>query len=243
VFEVKNEQGKVIGNQDMVTLGLRQTWSATCNLRAFNGAEAIQSGAAQIRSQVNNAWYSTFSLPGGAEDFLAFRPTNGKPVGIGFMPNGGRCFVGESTDNVPPTLDWWLFSPRGGPREHGFGIEIKRADQSIAFSNMDNPMEIVAITVDGSGGSVYANAPGDYAVCPGIPVVRPITYNYDQATGKFYVVEQAFMFEPYGNGFTGAARNSQIQSSSDTNQFNAPYANKCTTFLVNVGKLANAIIQ
>lgn len=243
MFEVKNELGRVVANHDMLTVGLRSKGSVTCNLRAVNSTLAQLAGASTIRNQVNSAWYATSSVPSSPEDFVAIRPTNGKPVGIGWSPDGGVAFVGYSTDNTAPTLDYWVFGRRPTPRTTGFGIEVKRADGTVAFNNLDNPMEVRAVAVESAGGSVYATTSGQYAICPGIPIVRPSQYVYDSSDGQFYVVEQAFMFTLDGNGFAGQVLNSQIQRSGDSSQFAAPYANKCTTFLVDIGKLANAVIE
>lgn len=250
MLEYYNEATQLQVSSNFANYGLRAKGSLTLNDSVYAYYQYNSGISSGMKSGLYDVYYNSM-FPGGSDTLVAFRSTNGLPVGIGWTPSdyggGQRCFVGKGAGSARPTLDYWVFGRRVAATPSGAGVEIKRADGTIAFSAADYPLKVNNVTVDGPGsvtglpaGFNYGTA--DWAVCPGFPVGKGFGYEYISSQGVFVVDDRSFLFTQTYNGFSATLESTGLAISNNTGPLASEYAGRCTAMLVDVSGLNSAII-
>ncbi|MFN3930850.1 MAG: hypothetical protein ACK4JY_03790 [Brevundimonas sp.] len=250
MFESYNEAGQLQVSSKFANYGLRAKGSLTLNESVYAYYQYDDGISSSMKNPLWDVYYNS-AFPGGSDTLVAFRSTNGLPVGIGWTPSsfggGQRCFVGKGSGSARPTLDYWVFGPRFSASPSGAGLEIKRPDGTIAFSAADYPLRVNNVSIDGPGsvtglpaGFNYGTA--DWAVCPGFPVGKGFGYEYNSTQGVFVVDDRSFMFTQNYNGFSATLESSGLAISNNTGPMSSEYAGRCTAMLVNVTGLNSVTI-
>lgn len=245
MFEVRNDQGSVVGTHRTYTYGLRTKGTMTLTADPRNSSDYTDPGSSPIRGQLDSNMRYSDPIGASIDELIAFRSiTPGSAVGIGLTPSFSPCFVGRRNPNNPAgqieaVVEYWIFGRQASARSSGIGLEVYNADGSVAMSDVAKPMKIAAVSALDTPGApgVSSGVAGNYALCYGIPISKylPGGYTYNSSQGRFFYIESAPLYNPpdaYGFGGGGSFAGTQMRSSYGSDFLNDNQ--RLTAMLINV---------
>ena len=234
-LQIINDHGTVQIDQDSFCLTYHSKGTQVLNAR---NQKSYSGGNQQLEGPLWNVWQNNTSQGGppsfgGSGGLLAFRASNGLPVGVGWNASNRLAFLGYNTGNTAPQVEWWYFS-RPAARSSGEGLEVYDASGGVAYTTAGKVMSIVSVANDSAGG-VSAPGAGDWALAVGSPF--PCVREYQYQSGQFAYQELSPLWNFDGVNFSRMDAVTAVRLSQDTGQFQNGRVPQATQMVINVSGL------
>lgn len=197
--EIINDSGRIIIDQNYLSLGFRAKGSITLNQEySYSGSPG---------PTYTDVWRANPYAAATGGLLVAFRARYAtRPVGVWAGGYGDTEFVGYSPDSTPPIVDWWSFGTVPATGAGNVGLEVFDAAGTPTYVSNSKPMKVVTALNDVVvGGQSITGPAGDYALCVGIPLggVRTGSETSIGAGAYAWLEARPLWYPPTSTGFTG----------------------------------------